>query len=284
MSTVLLGALSWVVLAGILAGVVNSTIGFGNLASFLILTGLLGVPALGAHLANQVSAPASFATAAWVSRHSHAATWPMVAAGSAGTLAGGAALAILPSDWVGRAAPIGVAAGAVLLVLVPLTRRLRFGWQLPGLTVAGLWGGTVGAGVGSFVMPCVDGPAAPATRNVVCLPMGLAVAAPLAALSPDRINWTHVVALASGMLIGGYLGATLLSWLPRKQSTSDRLREAMAVVAVGAFAYLWTDSLGRAGYALLVAASAWLLIGLCRHYHRIQAAPPGRHRARRVAT
>jgi uncharacterized membrane protein YfcA len=278
MVTVVHNAVLWMVIAGLIAGLINSTIGFGNLVSFVVLTSVLGVPALGAHLANQVAAPASFATAAWVSRRDHAATRRMMLAGCGGTMAGGLALARIPAQWVTIAAPGGVLAGALLLVLVPLTRSLTFPWQVPGLAVAGLWGGTIGAGVGSFVMPCVDGPAAGPTRNVLCFPMGVAVALPLAVLSPRRINWTIVAALCAGMLVGGYLGSTVLRWLPRRQSTSDRLREVMAAMALGAFAYLYTDSLAVALGVLVVALNVVVIWTVWRihvvHVHAQQGVSP----------
>jgi len=245
------------ILAGLAAGLINSTLGFGNLLSFVVLTSVLGVPALAAHLANQVSAPASFATAAWVSRKRHAATWRMVLVGGLGTGAGGVALAWIPADWVHNAAPVGVLAGALLLVLVPAMRHWHVRWQLPGLALAGLWGGTVGAGVGSFVMPCVDGPTAGPTRNVLCFPMGLAVAIPLVILSPGRITWVMVAALSAGMLVGGYLGSRFLAWLPARQSTSDQLRMVMAVMALGAAVFLYGGSVLT---ALSVAASALLIV------------------------
>lgn len=268
-------ALFWVALIGVVAGIINSTIGYGNLISFVALTTLLGMPALGVHLANQVCAPASFALA-WRKRFEHQATGAMFWAGCLGACAGAVLLAQTSPATARAVAPWGILVGVGVLLAVPVLRRVKVPWQLPGLAAAGLWGGLVGPGVGSFVFVCVDGSRAMQTKNVLCLPMGIVVAVPLIAKDVafgSTMNWTVAGVLAAGMLLGGLLGSTILNSLPQSRVVADGLRYAMAAMGGAAGVFMLTGSLQ---VTIAVMASLLFLVALATPLvlaHRATASP-----------
>lgn len=253
------GALPWLLLVGVVAGIVNATIGFGSLLPFVVLTTVFGVPPLTAHIANQTAAPASFLTAL-LRRRDHDATRPQWLAGTSGALAGAVLLTRLPASWAQHAAPWGVAAGVLLLLVSPLAQHWKAHWQLPGLFGAGLWGGTVGPGVGTLTWACVDGPKAAGTRNALCLPMGAAVTLVLTVagtVTPGLVRWDITVALAVGKAIGGAIGSALVDRLQRSARAREWLREAVLAASTAALVYLVTGD-------LIIIPLVFLLVGVAK--------------------
>lgn len=228
-----------VVTVSVIAGALNRTTGSGNVLLFLVLIAL-GVPPLVAHLAGQVAAPASFAGAWRVKGHEASAA--MIGAACLGTIGGAFWLAHASSAWIAEVAPVGVAVSAIMLALAPLSQSWTTKHRIPLLFLAGTFGGTVGAGVGTVVWACVDalGRSAWATRNALCLPMGLVVSGVLLATSPPwhpggLIHWPLAGAVAAGMVVGGEaISPMVRSYLDAHTAAPARLRAAVVSVSASA--------------------------------------------------
>ncbi len=247
--------------------------GSGNIVSFVALTAL-GVPPLTAQIANQAAAPASFLSA-WRSRDGHQATWPMRLVAVAGVAVGTVALVRTPASWVAHVAPAGVACSALLLFLAPWAQHWTTRYRLPLLAGAGLYGGTVGAGVGTVVLACVDaeGKSAAATRNALCLPMGLVAAAVLVATNPHSglIHWPLAAALVAGQALGGEVGNRWLQrYLAATPAAPARFRAAVVALSVAAAAGMAGHSLAVFTIVLVLAVASYWVVGQVRQ-HR----PPG---------
>jgi uncharacterized membrane protein YfcA len=269
-STLLVSGLLLVVAAGFVAGLLNATTGSGNLVSFVTLVAL-GVPPLVAHVANQVAAPASFATA-WRKTRGHEATPAMWVAGCLGTAVGALALTAVPATSAAQAAPFGVALAAVALLLAPLAERWTARHRLPLLAASGLWGGFVGPGVGTMVAATVDTRrprAMGATRNALCLPMSVTCASVLVVaqvVTPGLLQLNYVAALAVGMLAGGMVGSALIARLPNAREAVPWFRSVVVGATVAAAAWLFVGTLDAVVLATVVTLGGiWFVEHLRQH-------------------
>lgn len=272
-------------LAGIVAGFLNPTIGSGNLFTLVVLTSVLGVPVLTAHVANQIAAPASFVA----SRRrppplggTPAVSFRQALAAMAGVAAGAVALSFVSADWVRDAAPWGVALAAVLLMLSPLAVRHTLRWRAPSLFTAGAYGGLIGSGVRTLVVAALDTGRAGvlAAANTLCLYMSLTVSLSLLTIggvaAPGLVNWPLALALAGGMFLGGIPATLLVKHLPSSPSGVYWTRASVAIATLTAATYMFTESVRTTVLAcagLGAAASAIALGAMLPRHHEAHGHP-----------
>jgi uncharacterized membrane protein YfcA len=228
--------------AGVLAGLVGSAGGITSLISYPALLAV-GVPALGANVANLVALVACWPGSALASRTELAGRgpwllrWGLVAAGGGGL--GAALLLSTPSGAFARVVPFLIALGSFALLAQPrLARRRRRrptrlnGAVLPaGLAAVSIYNGFFGAGAGvmtlALMLLTVDAnlPKANALKNMLIGAAGVVSAIVLVGLGP--VDWVAVAPLAAGMFAGATLGPRATRRLP-----ADILRWAVALLGM----------------------------------------------------
>jgi uncharacterized membrane protein YfcA len=218
--------LTFVLFAGVGAGIVNGVAGGGTFITFPTLLAT-GVPALQANLSTTVGVVPSSLGSLRVFRHQlgeHRALiktlLPVCALGSGA----GCALLFAGSPSLFREiVPWLIGAGTLLFALSPLiTRRLAHLGAHParrralyvGMFVTSVYGGYFGAGQGILLL-AVMGLTLPLTIHEVqglrnALSMIINSVAAIIFLVHGHLAGTDVVALLIGTLIGGYLGALLI--------------------------------------------------------------------------
>ena len=234
-----LGQVLAVLGAGFGAGFVMSAVGAGSLVSFPILLGV-GLSPLVANVSNNVGMvpggmTGSFGYRRELAGHRHLVVRVALTA-AAGALVGAGLLLALPSTAFDVVVPFLVLGSATLVGLQPLIsgllrrRTLRAG-RVPlldrhemgvGLTslssLVGVYGGYFGAAQGVLLVSILalglDVPlqAVNGLKNVAVLAANLAASVVFVLFAP--IDWPVVVLVASGSLVGGWLGAHLGRRLP----------------------------------------------------------------------
>jgi uncharacterized membrane protein YfcA len=203
----------------------------------------VGVPALGANVANIVAIVACWPGSALASRVELEGRgpwllrWAPVAA--AGGAAGAALLLSTPAGVFARVVPFLVAAGSFTLLAQPRLaarrRRREMHHGGPGLT-AGLlavtmYNGYFGAGSGVMALALMlltvdeDLPRANALKNMLIGAATVVSAIALVVFGP--VDWAAVVPLATGMFAGATLGPHLARRLP-----TNVLRWAVALLGM----------------------------------------------------
>ncbi|WP_193613657.1 TSUP family transporter [Nocardioides lijunqiniae] len=240
-----------VALAGVGAGLTGSVAGLASLISYpaLLATGL---PPLAANVTNTTSMLGNAVGTTIGSRRELVGQWRrlrtlMVLCGAGGSV--GATLLLVTDPSVFEAVvPWLVALGALLLLLGD---RLR-AWSLARrrepttasrwrghLVVAsiGVYGGYFGAGAGIIMLAALalrtTEPLAVtnAVKNVTTSTANLVAALAYMVVAP--VDWAAAAALASGSLVGGWIGPQLVRVLPEKP-----LRIGIGLAGLGLAAYL----------------------------------------------
>lgn len=240
--------------AGLGAGVLSSTVGVASLLSFPVLLAV-GLPPVTANASNTVGlVPGGLSGSLGYRRELReqpalARTVLVVCALAA---VGGALLLLaLPSAVFEAVVPWLILFTAVLVGVQPwISRRVRqragpdaaprtrmSPLTLAGTALTGVYGGYFGAGAGVMMM-AVMGFGLDLELRVVnalktlSLMAGNVVASLVFVLLAD-LDWTAIALVASGSLVGGYVGAVIGRRLP------DRLlRTAIVLAGVTAFALL----------------------------------------------
>jgi uncharacterized protein len=233
---------AFLILAGVIAGLVGTAGGITSLVSYPALL-LVGLPTLAANVANIVAIVTCWPGSALASRPELRGRgpwlqrWTPVAAIGGGA---GAALLLLTSPGVfARVVPFLVALGSLALLLQPRLAarhaRRRGGGRLiqpSGLLSLSLYNGYFGAGSGvmtlALLMVTVDGhlPRANALKNMVIGAGSVASSAALVAFGP--VDWSAVVPLGVGLFAGSTLGPVVARRLP-----ATLLRRLVALLGFG---------------------------------------------------
>lgn len=249
-----------VLAAGFVAGILTSTVGVASLVSFPVLLAV-GLPPVVANTSNTIGmAPAGMSGSYGYRRElrEHPAVTRVVLVTSAlGAVVGSALLLGLPGSvfevvvpwlilgtcllvgvqpWLrarvrARQARAGAPTDADPSVVPPLTRVLA--------TVTGVYGGYFGAGSGVMMLAVLGLGTSLEFRILNALKTYAVMVANLVAtvvfvvLAP--VDWSAVLILAAGSVVGGYVGSHLGRHLPEPV-----LRGLIVVAGVAAAAHLWT--------------------------------------------
>jgi uncharacterized membrane protein YfcA len=244
-----------VLLTGLGSGILTSTVGIASLLSFPVLVAV-GLPPVVANASNTVGLTPGALSGSWGYR-SELREHPRVSAIVLATCAGGSVvgavlLLALPATVFESVVPWLILGTCLLVGIQPrLSARLRSrrGSEADDrlhvspvtagfATVTGVYGGYFGAGSGVMMLAVLglgtDLPfrVANALKTLAVLAANL-VASVIFVVAAD-IDWRAVVLLASGSVVGGYVGARIGRRLP-----ASLLRAGIVIAGlVGAF-LLW---------------------------------------------
>ncbi|HEY5398550.1 MAG TPA: sulfite exporter TauE/SafE family protein [Trebonia sp.] len=245
----MIGDVSVLLAAGVLAGMAGSAGGIASLISYPVLLAV-GLPAKPANVADTIAFVACLPGSALGSRpelqgqrHRILRLAPLAIAGSA---VGATLLLLTPAGVFGRIVPFLVAFAAVALLVQPRAsawleeRSGAGGWFWPqcGLLAVwvfdGYWG--VGAGVMALAVLTLAVetglPRANALKNVL---LGMAdVACSIVFILFGPVRWAAVVPLGLGVLAGSWIGPSLTRRIP-----PGLLRIVVAFVGFGLALDLW---------------------------------------------
>ncbi|RJQ75168.1 sulfite exporter TauE/SafE family protein [Pseudonocardiaceae bacterium YIM PH 21723] len=228
-----LWVVSLVVLAGVVAGLVNAIAGAGSLLTFPALVGL-GLSPLAANVSNCVGISFGNASTVWGFRGMLAGQRPLLVRlllpAVVGSLLGAGLLLCLPSQVFVLVAPALVALGAVLTLIQPLIAR-----KLDWLSREG--GGGAGLVIGIFATSVYGGYFGSGIGVIFLAVLGMFVAGPLSSLNAIKsvlqlisngvagliycftgpVAWPFVAALAAGSIVGGLIGARVSRYVSALQ-------------------------------------------------------------------
>ncbi|NPC96332.1 sulfite exporter TauE/SafE family protein [Nocardioides sp. zg-DK7169] len=233
--------------AGVAAGTINTIVGSGTLITFPTLLAF-GVPPVTANASNTIGLVPGSISGAWGYRRElrgqRARVLRLGLASLVGGTVGAILLLVLPADAFERVVPVLIGLGVLLVLIGPRLSRwvaARHGetvgtrpdarWVTPAAAASGVYGGYFGAAQGVILMGImgigVDDSLQRlnAVKNVAA---GLvnAVAGVIFAVVAD-VDWTVVVLIAVGAVIGGQLGASYGRRLP-----PNALRAVIVTVGV----------------------------------------------------
>ena len=242
-------------LAGFWAGMINTIVGSGTLVTFPTLL-FFGYPPVTANVSNSLGLVAGGVSGAWGYRREMRGLAPMLArlapVSFLGSVVGALLLLVLPPAAFEAIVPVLILLGVLLVILGPrinawarrhhTDHRLTAGrWValIVGILVAGMYGGYFGAaqgvilvGIMSVLLP-LGVQAINGMKNVLGLVVNLVAAVVFLVVEPSVIDWWVVLAIATGSLLGGVVGArvgrALAPWL---------LRTVIVVIGLVAIVYL----------------------------------------------
>lgn len=216
------------------AGLVNAVAGGGTLISFPILTAI-GVPAIRANATNTVSLCPGYIGGTYAQRSDLAGLQqglrPQLLASVLGGFAG-SVLLITSSEAAFRQIVPFLILGACALLAVQdrlrgwlQSRRINgkshAGLELAAVTVASVYGGYFGAGLGIMLMAVLGlFSELPFNRlNAVkqLLSFLVNISAALFLIFSGKVVWTLVVVMAPASLLGGHFGGRAATLLPPKK-------------------------------------------------------------------
>jgi uncharacterized membrane protein YfcA len=217
-----------VLVAGMAAGTINVVVGSGTLITFPTLLAF-GVPPVTANVSNTIGlVPGVGSGIIGYRRELRGQRRRMLRLGSAsvaGGLAGAALLLLLPAGAFSAIVPVLVLLGLVLVVLQPRISdwvgerhegaRGEFGpwWVWPSVLLTGVYGGYFGAAQGVILIGVLGIGIADSLQRLNGLKNVLAGlvngVAGVVFLFVAHVDWTVVLLIAGGSVIGGQLGATL---------------------------------------------------------------------------
>lgn len=263
-----------VLLAGLLAGTVNTVVGAGSLITFPLLVAL-GIPPLTANVSNTVGLVPAAVTGAWGYRAELVGVWRtvgrMVVMSAIGGVAGGLLLILAPAESFSAVVPWLLVLAAVLAAAQPrvaayVRRRAaeRAGTEqagtdraggavapghatLPltvglavGIAATGVYGGYFGAAQGVILLALLgigwttDLHRANGAKNVLAGVANL-VSATIFVVG-GFVDWRLAGLIALGSAFGGVIGARVGRRIP-----APLLRGLIVTVALAAAVVLWTD-------------------------------------------
>jgi uncharacterized protein len=221
-----------VLLAGLAAGTINTVVGSGTLITFPTLLAF-GVPPVTANVSNTIGLVPGVASGVWgYRRELEGQRGRAIRLGSASVIGGamGAVLLLsLPDAAFSAIVPALIIIG-LLVVLQPRISawvdarhegaRAANGpwWVWPAVLLSGVYGGYFGAAQGVIIMGVLGIGIAETLQRLNGLKNVLAglvngIAGLIFALVAD-VDWTVVLLLAVGSVIGGQVGATVGRRLP----------------------------------------------------------------------
>ncbi len=232
-----------VVVAGLLAGMINAVVGSGTLITFPTLLAL-GVPPVTANVSNTVGlVPGSFSGAYGYRRelNGQGRRIARLGVGSAlGGITGGLLLLVLPESAFEAIVPALILLGCALVILGPrisaATAHRRRGAHggvalLAGIFALGIYGGYFGAAQGILLVAVLsialddDLQRINALKNVLAGIVNLTAA--LLFIAVADVDWQVAVLIAIGAVAGGLLGARVGRRLP-----NSVLRGVIVIVGV----------------------------------------------------
>jgi uncharacterized protein len=239
-----------VVVAGLLAGMINAVVGSGTLITFPTLLAL-GVPPVTANISNTVGlVPGSFSGAYGYRKELRGQGRRVARLGTAsavGGIAGGLLLLVLPEAAFEAIVPALILLGCALVVLGPRISAATAHRRRPGahggavlfgaIFGLGIYGGYFGAAQGILLVAVLsialddDLQRINALKNVLAGIVNL-TAAVLFIVVAD-VDWQVAVLIAIGALMGGLLGARVGRRLP-----NSVLRGVIVVVGVSVSLWL----------------------------------------------
>ena len=244
-----------VLLAGLGAGVLTSTVGIASLLSFPVLVAV-GLPPVVANASNTVGLTPGALSGSWgyrsELREHPRVTAVVLATCAAGSVVGAVLLLALPATVFESVVPWLILGTCLLVGIQPrLSARLRArrGSEADDrlhvspatgvfATLTGAYGGYFGAGSGVMMLAVLglgtDLPfrVANALKTLAVLAANL-VASMIFVVAAD-IDWRAVVLLASGSVVGGYVGARIGRRLP-----VVLLRGGVVIAGLGGAFLLW---------------------------------------------
>jgi uncharacterized protein len=227
-----------VVLAGGVAGTINTVVGTGSLISFPTLLAL-GVPPVVANASNTTGlVPGGLSGMLGYRRElvaQRARLAPLLVASLAGGAVGAGLLLTLPRSAFDAVVPALVLLGSLLVALQPAVgRRLRARAARNGATgerdpavsrpvigataLLGVYGGYFGAGQGVILIALLglagrtDLQAVNALKNAAVTAANCAAAVVFVGVAD--LDWTVVALIAAGSVLGGQIGARVARRLP----------------------------------------------------------------------
>jgi uncharacterized membrane protein YfcA len=243
-----------VVLAGVFAGAINTVVGSGTLVTFPALLAV-GYPPVTANVSNSLGlVPGSLAGAVGYRRElagQRRRLWQLGSASLLGGIVGAVLLLTLPPEAFKAIVPVLIGIALVLVITQPwLARRLAHR-QLPphahasvglwlGVFCTGVYGGYFGAAQGVLLLGLMGVlvneslQRINAVKNVLALLVNLV--AGIVFIFVAHVAWLAVLLVATGSLIGGWLGARVARRLP-----SVVFRAIIVAVGVAAIVKLVTS-------------------------------------------
>lgn len=224
-----------IILAGLAAGTINTIVGSGTLVTFPTLL-FFGYPPVSANISNSLGLVPGGITGAWGYRHELKALGPMLKrlapASFLGSILGALLLLWLPPEAFEAIVPALIALALLLVVFGPRLSRwatkhhadyitpARWGALMVGILVAGMYGGYFGAAQGvlllglmSILLPLgiqqING-----IKNVLGLIVNFVAAMTFVIVDPGTVNWTIVLLVSTGSLLGGVIGAKIGRSMP----------------------------------------------------------------------
>ena len=244
-----------VLLAGFGSGILTSTVGVASLLSFPVLVAV-GLPPVVANASNTVGLTPGALSGSWGYR-SELREHPRVTAVVLGTCGVGSVLGAilllaLPATVFERVVPWLILGTCLLVGIQPrlsAALRARRGEEVPDrlhvspatagfATVTGVYGGYFGAGSGVMMLAVLglgtDLPfrVANALKTLAVLAANL-VASLIFVIAAD-LDWRAVLLLATGSVVGGYVGARIGRQLP-----APVLRAGIVLAGVVGAVLLW---------------------------------------------
>lgn len=239
-----------ILVAGIVAGIINVVAGAGTLITFPTLLAL-GIPPLTANVSNTVGLVPAAITGTYGYRRELIGQWRSVGVmavfSAIGGLVGGMLLLVLPAATFSMVVPYLLLLAALLSAIQPRiarfvrrkptgivadTRPVTFGLVL-GILGTGVYGGYFGAAQGVVLLALLgilwstDMHKANGAKNVLA---GIAnMVSAVIFISSGTVDWKIAILVGVGSATGGWLGARIGRSLPAKV-----LRTILVVVAVSA--------------------------------------------------
>jgi uncharacterized membrane protein YfcA len=217
-----------VLLAGMAAGTINLVVGSGTLITFPTLLAF-GVPPVTANVSNTIGLVPGVASGVVGYRRElvgqRARILRLGSASLLGGVLGAVLLLVLPDGAFGAIVPALILVGLVLVVLQPRISRwvnmrhqgaaaeLGPWWVWPAVLGTGVYGGYFGAAQGVILMGVLGIGIADSMQRLNGLKNVLAGlvngVAGVIFLVVAHVDWTVVLLIAVGSIIGGQLGATV---------------------------------------------------------------------------
>ncbi|MCW2815710.1 MAG: putative rane transporter protein [Nocardioides sp.] len=240
-----------VVLAGLAAGTINTVVGSGTLITFPTLLAF-GVPPVTANVSNNIGLVPGSVTGAIGYRDEltgqRRRVWRLLTASVTGGAIGAVLLLVLPEGAFEAVVPVLIMLGVVLVVVQPrlsawVRRRAEARgveqvesawWVWPAVLLTGVYGGYFGAAQGVLLMGVLGIGVAQslqrsnAVKNVLAAAVN-GVAGAIFVFAAD-VDWRVVALIASGAIVGGFVGARVGKRLPPLA-----LRAVIVVVGLVAF-------------------------------------------------